>query len=182
MSLSVGDVVFVVDEDWQGTILKMENDYITLESQDGFEYQLQKNQVYKINSESEVEFERKMYVVEKEQAYKVDSISLPKITFKGKKAVFDLHLESLAPELKFNNQHEALLFQLNYVKEVLHKASRKRQKRMIFVHGVGKGRLREELRKMLQESYPQVEYFDGSYMEFGQGATEIILHHFFEIE
>ncbi len=182
MSLKIGDQVFVLDEDWKGIILSLDKEFILVESEDGFEYQLQKNPVYKLTADSEIEFERTVFKVEQEIHSSTPRLELPNITFKGKKAVFDLHLESLVPNIEFSNQHEALLFQLNFVKEVLHKASRKRHRRIIFVHGIGKGRLRDELRKMLSESYPQVEYFDGSYLEFGHGATEIVLHHFFEIE
>jgi dsDNA-specific endonuclease/ATPase MutS2 len=47
---------------------------------------------------------------------------------------------------------------------------------MVFIHGRGRGILREELRKMLAEEYPHIEYFDGNYMRYGSGATEIIIH------
>ncbi|MFP4019887.1 MAG: Smr/MutS family protein [Bacteroidales bacterium] len=46
---------------------------------------------------------------------------------------------------------------------------------MVFIHGVGNGRLRYELRKSLDKDYPDLDYQDASFQEYGYGATLVFL-------
>ena len=179
MHYKVGDKVYVTDEELEGEVISVSADRVTIVCDDGFEYEYLTTQLFKLNHDNSIAFSTKEYKVKEDQNLEQTEFVIPrKIEFVGDKPVFDLHIEVLAPEEPFVGPHDKLLFQLNYVRDVLFEASRKRIKRMDFVHGVGKGKLREELRKMLKESYPRVEFFDGDYNSFGIGATEIIIHQF----
>ncbi len=46
---------------------------------------------------------------------------------------------------------------------------------MVFIHGVGAGTLKNELRKSLTKDYPQLYFQDASFKEYGFGATMIII-------
>jgi dsDNA-specific endonuclease/ATPase MutS2 len=46
-------------------------------------------------------------------------------------------------------------------------------KRFVVIHGVGKGRLRDEIRKQL--SADNIEHYDAPLSKYGFGATEIII-------
>lgn len=183
MDIKVGNTVFVIDEDFSGIVKKIDGLKVTFSCDDGFEYTYFKDQLIVIDEDGNASHEVKAFKQTKH------STILPKlveanptsffensIKFKGKKPEFDLHIEEIAHKKKFSTKHEALLFQLDYVRHIIHLAYRRRIPRIVFVHGVGKGVLREELRKMLRHDYPNVEYFDGAYQKFGSGATEIIIH------
>lgn len=48
-------------------------------------------------------------------------------------------------------------------------------KRMVFIHGVGKGKLRYEIEKLLKREYPKLKYQDASFAEYGYGAIMVFL-------
>ena len=51
-------------------------------------------------------------------------------------------------------------------------AIRDGKKKLIVIHGVGEGVLREEVRKMLQ-FYENVRFHDADMRKYGVGATEV---------
>jgi dsDNA-specific endonuclease/ATPase MutS2 len=48
-------------------------------------------------------------------------------------------------------------------------------KKIVFIHGVGDGVLKNELRRELGRKYPKYPYQDASFREYGFGATMAIL-------
>lgn len=184
MEIKVGNSVFVIDEDLSGTVTGLDGNRVTFECEDGFEYTYFKDQLIVLDGDGKATHEVKAYQAEKEKSYSnawavehnPTSFFEERIKFKGKKPEFDLHIEVIAPEAKFSTKHEALLFQLDFVRHVIHLAYRRRVPRLVFVHGVGKGVLRDQLREMLTNDYPNIEFLDGPYTKFGDGATEVMIH------
>ena len=48
-------------------------------------------------------------------------------------------------------------------------------RRIVFIHGVGNGTLKTELRKQLERKYKGINYQDASFREYGYGATMVII-------
>ena len=46
----------------------------------------------------------------------------------------------------------------------------------VFIHGIGNGTLKHELRKVLDEYYHDLKYQDASFKEYGYGATLIFIN------
>ncbi len=89
----------------------------------------------------------------------------------------DLHLHKLVEDESALSDGEKLRFQLEFFERRLNTAIRERKKRVIVIHGVGEGILREEVRKALQ-FYEGVRFDDADPRKYGYGATAIeILHH-----
>jgi len=170
-------MVIVLDEDLKGTISRLEDEKVYIECEDGFEYCYKRSQILKPVGD-DIEFElSENQALDNCYDKKTNTFELP-IQQYGNKWLVDLHIETLAPKKKFAQQHEALLFQLEVLKKCIEAAIQKRKRKIIFVHGVGKGRLRQEMRYYIDHHYSSVEYFDGDYRNFGFGATEIIIHDF----
>jgi len=70
--------------------------------------------------------------------------------------------------------HEIVLFQLDNCKKQLDKHIERGTNQLVIVHGVGKGRLREEVRYLLN-SYPNIEYMDEHWSDKGIGATKVFV-------
>lgn len=89
----------------------------------------------------------------------------------------DLHLDKLVEDEGRLSDGEKLRFQLDFFERRLNTAIRERKKRVIVIHGVGEGVLREEVRKMLQ-FYTGLRFDDADPRQYGHGATAIeILQH-----
>lgn len=180
MDLKPGDYVVVIDENHAGKVIRINKDWVYFEDRDGFEYAYPKYQLIKKNKGEEAGFftREKPLIVKKEKDKANQNHSRIQLSydFSASKPIFDLHLEDLSPDLNFSNNHESLLFQLRCAEEIIEQAEVSGCRNLVFIHGVGKGKLRQELRRMLNEKYSYIEYLDASYQQFGFGATEIIIH------
>lgn len=89
----------------------------------------------------------------------------------------DLHLHKLVEDERVLSDGEKLRFQLEFFERRLNTAIRERKKRVIVIHGVGEGILREEVRKMLQ-FYTGLRFDDADPRQYGHGATAIDILHY----
>ena len=86
----------------------------------------------------------------------------------------DLHIEELTNDFSHLTNAEIVLLQLAKFTKELNNAMLNNFKSIVFIHGVGNGKLKSALRDELR-NYPQVTFRDGDYQKFGNGATEVIL-------
>lgn len=89
----------------------------------------------------------------------------------------DLHLHKLIGDERSLSDGEKLRFQLDFFERRLNTAIRERKKRVIVIHGVGEGVLREEVRKVLQY-YTGLRFDDADPRRYGHGATAIDILHY----
>jgi myo-inositol-1-phosphate synthase len=95
--------------------------------------------------------------------------------FNTDERVVDLHIEELVDNHLQMSNGQILNIQMAHFQRELNVAIRSKIRKFIVIHGVGEGVLRNTIRKELNEHYPQYDFHDASYREFGYGATEIIL-------
>jgi hypothetical protein len=88
----------------------------------------------------------------------------------------DLHLHELVDNERGMSDGEKLQYQLSYFERMLATAIRERKRRLIVIHGVGEGVLREEVRKVLQY-YEHLRFDDADPRRYGYGATAVELFH-----
>ncbi len=88
----------------------------------------------------------------------------------------DLHVHELLDDYRGLSNGEILNIQMEkFHSELASGLKNNETKKMVFIHGVGAGTLKNELRKSLQRDYPQLYFQDASFKEYGFGATMIIL-------
>lgn len=83
----------------------------------------------------------------------------------------DLHIEQLLPDVKGLSNLEKLSVQLAELERYLRLAERNRQDKMVVIHGLGKGVLRQEVQKLLQATPFVSEIESGWQAGYGFGAT-----------
>lgn len=84
----------------------------------------------------------------------------------------DLHIEKLMEDHYGLSNSEKLDIQTAHFRKKLAMAINGHFTKIIFVHGVGAGVLRQAIRDLLK-TYEGLEYSDASYKQFGAGATEV---------
>lgn len=88
----------------------------------------------------------------------------------------DLHIESLVEDSKKLTNSEIVDIQLSRFTTALDIGMRSGTKRMVFIHGVGNGKLKYEIVRLLNSQYAgKLRYQDASFKEYGYGATMVIL-------
>ncbi len=96
-----------------------------------------------------------------------------KITLEQPKSVLDLHIENLVKNPAALSNDEIVRKQLDSLDKYLHLAIVHRQERMIIVHGLGKGKLREDVHAVLKKT-KEVRRFKNEFSAlYGFGATEV---------
>ena len=85
----------------------------------------------------------------------------------------DLHIENIVDEYMHLSNGEIITIQLDRFETALNTAVNSKVKRIVFIHGVGNGKLKYELRKILENNYPDLYYQDASFKEYGYGATMV---------
>jgi len=83
----------------------------------------------------------------------------------------DLHIEELLDDYSGMSNAQIIQTQLNHLQKAINKAIEKKVRKLIVIHGVGNGKLKEEARKII--SINQLRYYDASYAKYGYGATEV---------
>lgn len=89
------------------------------------------------------------------------------------RTVVDLHIEKLTDTWKQMSNGEILQMQVNEFEKYYELALAHYQPMLTIIHGVGSGRLRDEIHELLRHRSP-VKYFVNQYHpSYGYGATEI---------
>ncbi len=88
-------------------------------------------------------------------------------------AEIDLHIEELVKSVEGMSNADMLHVQLSHFRKTLDAALIRRQSTIVFIHGVGNGVLRQEIRKELKEL--GLKHSDASHALYGGGATEVHL-------
>lgn len=184
MAFQVGDKISFLNETGEGVVTKIISDTeVEVETEDGFTFKYPVSEIVKVTMEG-YEYHGPGYEGLKEekrsfgQHKKVLDQWMRKV---GKQVlpVVDLHLHELLDDPNSLKNWEKPEFQMDYFKNCLHEAISRKIKRIIFVHGVGEGVLREKIHKYLAERH-DVEYNDAPIREFGHGATEVRLFGLFK--
>jgi hypothetical protein len=87
----------------------------------------------------------------------------------------DLHIEALRDDYSGLSNGEILRIQMNCFRSAIEDAISNKVKRIVFIHGVGNGTLKLELRNELKRNYPECTSQDASFKEYGFGATMVHL-------
>jgi DNA-nicking Smr family endonuclease len=94
-------------------------------------------------------------------------------TIKQPPREIDLHIEALTKDHANMNNAQMLELQVSTFEKALENAIATGMKDIIFIHGVGSGKLRTEIHKRLS-GHPDISYFaDARKEKFGYGATEV---------
>jgi hypothetical protein len=87
----------------------------------------------------------------------------------------DLHIHELVENANGLSNHDMLQIQMDKFHSEMKSAIENRVNRIVFIHGVGNGVLKQEIHKKLKSTYAKYFFQDASFQEYGYGATMVIL-------
>lgn len=172
----IGDSVETIDDTIKGIVVEINGMEITIETEDGFPMLYSASELVKVTDSfrvsdyevAQIKSEKQLPKKKKTQVLKPKERNAPKMEV-------DLHMHQITNSEKGMTSHEKLNLQLETAKRQLEFAMRKRIQKVVFIHGVGEGILKEEL-KYLFGRYENVKYYDADYQKYGLGATEVYIH------
>ncbi len=171
-----GDFVETIDDVISGVITQIDNEQITVEDNDGFLLVFSASELVKIEDDIKVtNYEIAQVKSKKELPKKRKSIAVKPKERNTPKMEVDLHIHQLTKSFKNLSNYQMLDLQLETAKRQLEFAIRKRIQKVVFIHGVGEGVLKEELNYLFKR-YENVKYYDADYQKYGLGATEVYIY------
>ena len=93
------------------------------------------------------------------------------------RSVVDLHIEKITDDWKSFSNHEIVSMQLKTFEKYYDLAVAHMQPSLIVIHGVGTGRLREEIHEQLKHRREVKTFVNQYHPAFGYGATEIFFEY-----
>ncbi len=185
MSFKKGDKVIFVNDTGRGKVLDVLSDgMLVVEDENGFDYRVKPSEVMKeqgnLNKVIDQIDEYDVLVAASKDQQKMSKLDQqilhaePYAKYSPDVMEVDLHIENLVDLPKKLEPGQIVETQLRVFERMLEKAIEQRKRKAIFIHGVGQGVLRAEIRKLL-EYYPNVIVQDASYKEYGYGATEVVI-------
>ena len=89
--------------------------------------------------------------------------------------IIDLHANKLLEQTEGLTSLDILNYQLKKFRDTLYYYKKKRNTKIVFIHGKGEGILRNAIINELRFKYKSYQYQDASFQEYGYGATQVTI-------
>ena len=164
--MKIGDRVSVIDDNLEGIVVKISNNLVTFEDDNGFEYDYPTKKLVVINNALNLDlFGQKITLDKKGKSIKKSSSTV-------KIPVYDLHIEKLQHKHLHLSSGQKLEIQLKEAQRILQKFQRQHYRELVLIHGEGKGVLRQEIEKILRQK--GFQFTDASYQKYGNGGILVL--------
>ena len=173
MKFNAGEQVEFLNEVGGGLVVGYEGGLVSVEDEDGFTFLFPENElVLKVDwqprmVQTEDKPQKSYRTVDETDGYRMVEGRIPYMEV-------DLHIHMVVDSTRNLSNHDMVSVQLNHFEKTLGEARRRRLTKVVYIHGIGKGRLRNELRKRLK-SRSNCDFEDADYTRYGLGATQVKL-------
>ncbi len=173
----VGDRVEAIDDLLHGTVVQIASGKIMVATSDGFHMEFESSELVRVTDRESIRvsaIEAARISSEKEAPLKRKPPPPRGKERDAPKLEVDLHIHQLVPSTRNMSSYDILNIQMETARRQLEFALKKRIQKVVFIHGVGEGVLKEELYSLFRR-YGNVKYYDGDYQKYGLGATEVYI-------
>lgn len=147
--------------------------------------------IEELKQKNQATFSQRLFEVYPDKVYE-DKLELGRLAAKGYKiydasqarqhleparSVIDLHIEKLTDSWKHLRNHEIVTLQLKTFEKYYDLALAHHQHSLTVIHGVGEGRLRDEIHDILRLKREVKSFVNQYHPNFGYGATEIFFQY-----
>lgn len=193
MQIKVGDRVKFLNEVGEGVVVELKGSVVVVEDENGFDNEYPTSELLVVGCKAE---EAEMYgnklpelseILSKEVSQerqeeiqkafdvKYANARATNQMRRGEYMEVDLHFHELVDDNSGLKDRTKIDIQLNHFERMIKIASEQKIRKIIFIHGVGQGVLRHQIRSRLDLYYPNCTVRDANPREYGAGATEVYL-------
>ena len=188
-----GQRVKFLNDVGSAVVLRMEGELVVVEDEDGFERSVERRELIAA-LEPEVEAdkygntipdiatllaqdvgEKRMRELQKEFEVRYQNSQATSMARRDAHMEVDLHIHELVDDQRGLPDRAKLAIQMNHFDRMMDIAKREKLRRIVFIHGVGQGVLRHQIRTSLDQHHPDCTYREGDPRKYGRGATEVWL-------
>ena len=194
--IKVGDRVKFLNDVGEGVVLELSIGKAVVEDTNGFDREYEVSELIAVGgAEEEAEMygnklpdldqilkrdisEEKQKKIQEQFEIKYANARATNQKRRGEHMEVDLHLHELVDEMSGLKDRTKLDIQLNHFERMMNIALEQKIRRVIFIHGVGQGVLRHQIRSRLEMFYPNCSVRDANPREYGSGASEVFVGQF----
>ena len=171
----IGDKVEVLDENITGYVDDLVGETVIVITEDGFPLSYQADELLLKKEGIKVSnYEASMVKKAKDHPTKKRTSTPKPKQRNAPKMEVDLHVHQLVKSTRGMSNFDIVNLQLDTAKRQLEFAIQKRIQKIVFIHGVGEGILKEELGYLFRK-YEGIDWYDADYQKYGMGATEVYI-------
>ena len=188
-----GQRVKFLNDVGSAVVLRMEGELVVVEDEYGFERSVERRELIAA-LEPEVEAdkygntipdiatllaqdvgEKRMRELQKEFEVRYQNSQATSMARRDAHMEVDLHIHELVDDQRGLPDRAKLAIQMDHFDRMMDIAKRQKLRRIVFIHGVGQGVLRHQIRTSLDQHHPDCTYREGDPRKYGSGATEVWL-------
>lgn len=176
--MHINQKVSALDDDFEGVIVNIDANEISVMGTDGFVLSFRESELIPLmDAEIKQQLSHVPSHIISEKSIESKS-QAPRLRPKDRNRPameVDLHIHKLTDRDRGMSNYEMLNLQIDTAQRQLEFAIKKRIQKVVFIHGVGEGVLREELYTLFRR-YENVKYYDADFQKYGVGATEVYIY------
>lgn len=192
-TLKVGQRVKFLNDVGSATVVRIEGSSVVVEDEDGFERSVASSELLAA-PDPEVEAkqygdtipdvaqllaqevgEKRMRELQKDFEVRYQNAQATSMDRRDAHMEVDLHIHELVDDQRGLPDRAKLAIQMDHFDRMMDIAKRQKLRRIVFIHGVGQGVLRHQIRTALEQHHPDCSYREGDPRRYGSGATEVWL-------
>ena len=189
----VGDLVKFLNDVGTATVLRVEGNVVIVEDEDGFERSVERAELMDAGDRDQDEKkygnklpdvaqlltqevgERRMKELQRDFEVRYQHAQATSMSRRDAHMEVDLHIHELVEDQRGLADGAKLAIQMAHFDRMMDIAKREKLRRIVFIHGVGQGVLRHQIRTALDQHHPDCNYREGDPRRYGSGATEVWL-------
>ena len=192
-SFQTGQRVKFLNDVGSATVVRVEGSTVVVEDEDGFERSVSATELMAA-PDPEVEArhygdtipdvaqllaqevgEKRMRELQKDFEVRYQHAQATNMARRDAHMEVDLHIHELVDDQRGLPDRAKLAIQMDHFDRMMDIAKREKLRRIVFIHGVGQGVLRHQIRTTLEQHHPDCSYREGDPRKYGSGATEVWL-------
>ena len=192
-SFQTGQRVKFLNDVGSATVVRVEGSTVVVEDEDGFEHSVSAAELMAA-PDPEVEArqygdtipdvaqllaqevgEKRMRELQKDFEVRYQHAQATNMARRDAHMEVDLHIHELVDDQRGLPDRAKLAIQMDHFDRMMDIAKREKLRRIVFIHGVGQGVLRHQIRTTLEQHHPDCSYREGDPRKYGSGATEVWL-------
>lgn len=177
MLYKIGQKVVFMNEPGGGVVLSLGNGFVLVRDSDGFEQKCRPNEIAPVHGENYRLKTEDIVAINADESFATIKHQVKQGVLTGRRKEvevweIDLHIETITDSHAGLSNGEILMKQMRELRTFFQRAKSKRIRKLVIIHGVGMGVLKEEVRTFLDRQ-DSIEYFDADFREYGKGATAV---------
>lgn len=177
MRYKPGQKIVFMNDPGGGVILSVGEGFVVVEDETGFDQKCRLNEIAPVHGEEYHLNSEDIVAINEDESFATIKHQVRKGSLTGKRKPIDvweidLHIEEITESHSGLSNGEIVMKQMRELRTFFQRARNRRIRKLVIIHGVGMGVLKEEVCSFLDKQN-SIDYFDADFREYGKGATAV---------